>query len=146
MRKLSTLSVLVAVVVLGWPTSRSSAVPVPAEKPVRWEYAELHYGRTSRGFGGPRGGFGDGAQAAQPAPAPQPTVRWITVEEEMEAKDWEDMATKLKAPAARKDAKDVTHKLRVFNQLGANGWELVGQSSGSTSGATGTWTFKRRVP
>jgi hypothetical protein len=152
MRKLITLSALVTVVVFGWLTSPSSAVPVPADKPVRWEYAELHYvDRGTRGpGGGPRGpGGGDGGQPGQLAPLPQLAIRWITAEEETEAKSWEDLAAKLKAPAAaRKDAKEVTHKLRVFNQLGGEGWELVGQQNGEASflPRTSTWTFKRRMP
>jgi hypothetical protein len=137
MRKLIALSALVAIVTLCWPTSRTSAVPVPTDKPVRWEYAELH---SRNNF---QGAFG---QPGKLAPVPQTAVRWITVEEEIEATSWEDLAAKLKARGARKDADIQTHKLRVLNQLGADGWELVGQSSAATSSATGIWTFKRRVP
>jgi hypothetical protein len=133
MRKLITLSALAAVVVFGWLMSRSSAAPAPADKPVRWEYAELHYRGPS--FPGP-------GQPAQP-----PTIEWITTDEEIGGNSWDDLAAKLKAPAARKEANTMTHKLRVFNQLGADGWELVEHHGAwGLSSVNGEWMFKRRAP
>jgi hypothetical protein len=146
MRKLITLSALVAVVVLGWLILPGSAAPALADKPVRWEYAELHYAPESI-----EGGGSDIRGNPQPARVIPETVRWIKAEEEIEGKSWDELAAKLKAPAAHKDAKETTHKLRVFNQLGTDGWQLVGpekQRSGKMSfGASASiWAFKRRVP
>jgi len=131
MRKLITPSAIVAIVALGWLKLPGSAAPALADKPVRWEYAELHYVVETRGA--------------------SRRISWITVDEEIAATSWDELAAKLKAPAARKDAQEVTHKLRVFTQLGGDGWELVGQQTerGGFGGAFapgGIWTFKRRVP
>jgi hypothetical protein len=147
MRKLITLSALVATVALGWLILPGSAAPALADKPVRWEYSELHY--APKFIEG--GGSGIIGNPAQPGRVIPETVRWITAEEEIEGKSWDELAAKLKAPAAHKDAKETTHKLRVFNQLGTDGWELVGpekQQSGKLSFRTSVsiWAFKRRVP
>ena len=77
-----------------------------------------------------------------------PAFRWITSTDEFGVKSWEELAEKLKAPApAKKDSSVLMHKMRVFDKLGAEGWELVGPPGGSSStGAAGTWMFKRRVP
>jgi hypothetical protein len=83
------------------------------------------------------------AQPLKPAPI---RVRWITAQDEITAGNWEELAEKLKAPAAGKDATIYSHKLRVFDRLGADGWEMVTQQTGTTAAAEGTWMFKRRVP
>jgi hypothetical protein len=119
------------------------AAPAPQPRPVdKWEYAELQNsfrtGVAAKTKGGAAGG------AARP---PQAAVHWVTADEDIEAASWEDMATKLKAPAARKNASESSVKLRVFNRLGEDGWELAwheGRESRSGAGAD-VWTFKRRV-
>jgi hypothetical protein len=129
------------------------------EKPAKYEYAELRFART---FGGP-GGFGGGPPGAFPggpvpglpgpagvAPGGPPgfaahtTVRWTTGEEELTFKDWEELADKLKAPSAKKDSPPTVHKLRVLNKLSADGWEVLDRPAADA--ASGTWTFRRRVP
>ena len=66
--------------------------------------------------------------------------------EELEAATWEEMAQKLKAPDPKKEATETSHRVRVLNQLGSQGWELVSNSSPASSfGGTTSWTFKRKV-
>ena len=65
--------------------------------------------------------------------------------EEIETDTWEELGDKLKAPAAKKDAKDAAQRLRVLNHLGRQGWELVGRDKGDVAAIT-VWTFKRRLP
>ena len=74
------------------------------------------------------------------------TIRFVTGDEEINAKSWEELADKLKAPTPKKEGTPSVHKLRVLNRLGADGWELAEHLG--TDGTTGmaTWTFKRRVP
>src|SRR5262249_5398843 len=120
MRKLITLSAIVAIVALGWLLFPGFGAPPLSGKPVRLGDAELRYFEETHvggDFGAPK----------QPARVIPRMIRWITTEDEVEGNSWDDLAAKLKAPAARKEADKVTHKLRVFNQLGAEGWELVGQ-------------------
>jgi hypothetical protein len=72
-------------------------------------------------------------------------MHWVTAEEDIEADNWADLATKLKAPAAKKTATDESHRFRVFNRLAADGWEFVGhRAKEGRSGAEG-WLFKRRA-
>ena len=68
--------------------------------------------------------------------------------EEIEGKDWSELADKLKAPALKKEGSDMLHKLRVFNQLGLEGWEVVSHAGadGIGTSGTGSWMLKRRVP
>jgi hypothetical protein len=73
----------------------------------------------------------------------QTTVRWTTAEEEMEYKEWEELADKLKAPSPKKESPPNVHKLRVLNKLSADGWELLDRPAGDAS--MGTWTFRRQV-
>jgi hypothetical protein len=77
-------------------------------------------------------------------------ILWVTANGEIEGKSWEDLATKLKAPAPKKKATESTHTLRVFNRLGAAGWEFVAQRGGESGGAFASladtvWIFKRKV-
>jgi hypothetical protein len=72
------------------------------------------------------------------------TMRWITGDDEVEATGWADLATKIKAPAAKKGASSDRQRLALLNYLGRQGWELVSQQRAPAL-ATGTWTFKRRV-
>jgi hypothetical protein len=116
---------------------------------VRWEYAELTY-RTSPGR--PVVRTKDGTEL--PAVPATTTVRWALGDTEVEAKGWDDMAEKLKAPGKE----GAGQRLRVLNALGADGWELVTQQTGTgpflptepgargfSPGATTTLLFKRRV-
>jgi len=120
-----------------------AAVPAPSDKPVKWEYLEI--AMRARGAGR---GAADEAQQFQPEQKSAAAIRLITSGEEIDAKSWEDLAEKLKAPPPAKEATTASHKLRVFDRLGSDGWELVTSSGGST-GATataGSWMFKRRIP
>jgi hypothetical protein len=71
-------------------------------------------------------------------------VRLIIDGEETETSSWEDLAKKLKAPAAKQNASPATHKIRVFNQLGRGGWELTSYNR-DTSPADDVWIFKRKA-
>ena len=105
---------------VGLVASQGLAAPALGDKPVKWEYAELNIQR--------------GLQ------------RFVTGDEEINARSWEELADKLKAPTPKKEGTPSVHKLRVLNRLGADGWELAEHLG--TDGTTGmaTWTFKRRVP
>jgi hypothetical protein len=138
MRKLSvaTLLLVACVVVLAADPS-----PEPAKGGDRWEYAELQtsasLARAMNALGkvaGPGGVPVPGGVAAKAAL--RTSVKWATGDDEIDANDWADLATKLKMPAA-KDGKPAT-KLRVLNHLGSEGWELV-------SSTTALMTFKRKV-
>jgi sugar phosphate isomerase/epimerase len=122
-------------------TLPSPAAPALGDKPVKYEYAELQARMTVARVAILPGGVAPAAPAAQPAQG----IRWTTGEDEITFKSWEELAEKLKAPA-KKDATITQHKMRVLNQLGAEGWEMVSHTG--TDGTTGlaTWTFKRRLP
>jgi hypothetical protein len=155
-RKPIQLSALVSVVILGVVGLPTFAAPPLPDKP-RWEYAELQV-RTPRSLSRPFGGEGE-----EPEPA-SPTIRWTTGQAEVEVKDWIELADKLKATGPKKGLSATGQKIHMFNFLGGEGWELVGQQGGSpllstTAPARGgrgagtrpvpmtteTWTFKRRV-
>jgi hypothetical protein len=143
MRKLFTFLILAAVVALGVLVSRGPAAPALADKPVKWEYAELLYSRgapaMNPGMAAQRlVGPGGVAPVAPPAAAPT-TVWWFTADEEIEATDWKALADKLRAPAAKNDGSQTMHRLRVLNRLSADGWEIY-EHTGTTN-----WTFRRRV-
>jgi len=74
------------------------------------------------------------------------TIRFTTGDEEITVKSWEELADKLKAPAPKKEGTENVHRLRVWNRLGADGWEPAEHSGPASSLGTGTWVFKRRVP
>jgi hypothetical protein len=141
---------------------RAATAPAPAKPADKWEYAEIHYSSARNFRGGAdelprRGGRGDfrgggapggGAASAQPAPAAQPAlrrledIRWISGDGEIVASSWEELASKLKASAAKPGAATpVVHKLRVLNHLGSQGWEMVSAGTSNTS----PWVFKRKV-
>jgi hypothetical protein len=71
------------------------------------------------------------------------SIRWITADDEIEAKSWEELGTKIKAPAAKKGAKTEVHRMKVLNYLGSQGWELV--SNQSETALSSVLTFKRKV-
>jgi hypothetical protein len=122
------------------------------DRPARWEYAELT-ARTTPAR--PGGTARDGAEV--PILPAATTVRWTTGDAEVKAQGWDELAAKLNAPGK----KDVTsHRLRVLNALGAEGWELVSQQAGTAApfqpadpvaggfgprATTTTLLFKRRV-
>src|SRR5262245_45275185 len=115
-----------------------AAAPAPPSVE-KWEYAELSYnarfGRAGRGHAA----ADDPAQAPAPAPA-RPSIRWTTADDEVECSSWEVLATKLKAPDAKRSEKPATNRFRVLNQLGQQGWELVSVNQQST--AMSVWVFK----
>jgi hypothetical protein len=115
--------VVLAAVALAFAASAVADGPEPAKKVEKWEYAKLHFraGKT------------------------QGYAKWVTSRTSTEAKDWEGLAAKLKAPAAVKDATEETHQLRVLDALGAQGWELVLERLNSAY-LTEVSTFKRRTP
>ena len=122
--------------------SSASAAPALGDKPAKWEYAELH---VQRSLNAVRILPAPGVAPAAPAPV-NLTIRWATLDEEVTAESWEQLADKLKAPAPKKEATPNAHKLRVLNRLGADGWEMAEHTG--TDGLTGTanWVFKRRLP
>jgi hypothetical protein len=140
MKKSFALALFVAVAVV-WGSS--DGAPALGDKPLRWEYAELHVQRSVAVRPLP---IAPGGAAANPLPAPTVTVRWATGEEEVQAENWEQLADKLKAPAAKKEGTATVHKLRVFNRLGADGWEVVEHTGTDGTVGTATWLLKRRVP
>lgn len=132
---------LAATTAFGVLTQFVAAAPALADKPVRWEYAELKF---STKFKAPPGG-GDFIKVL--------SVVWTTADEEIEGRDWDDLANKLKAPASKKEGSSAQQKLRLMNRLGADGWEIVGYKNSEEAfkgpgqlGGFEIWTFKRRVP
>jgi hypothetical protein len=152
MAKYLALGALCLAALAAGADDKKAEKPEPGRKGDKWEYAELHYSLSRVGKAGKMGGggFGGGGLGGpggggnvQPGPAAmvvatKVTVRWITADDETEAEGWDGLATKLKAPAAGKDAKAATHKVKLLNHLGREGWELV-----STDGSV--WTFKRKA-
>jgi hypothetical protein len=133
MRKFATLSLAIALIVL---VSHGPAAPAPGDKPIRWEYAEL-----SRAFILPA------AQPGAPQARAQLNIRWSTADEEIEGSEWDDLANKLKAPPLKQAGSQLLQKLRLFNRLGADGWEIIEHTGlDGTTGGRAHWTFKRRAP
>ena len=114
----------------------ASAAPALPEKSPRWEYAELQSKSTLRAF----------QKDGEEAPPARPTVRWTTATAEVEAKDWPDLAEKLKATGVKKEGTLTQQRIALLNHLGSEGWELVSHTGGTTPTAAGTWLFKRRAP
>jgi len=155
---MKTLVALVSIAVLALP---AAAAPSLADKPPRWEYAELSY-RTVPAR--PGGVAADGTEA--PATPATVTIHWVTKDGEMEAKDWTELAEKLKAKGFKKAGSAAYQKIQMLNILGEEGWELMEQGGSPISvpaargdrGAGGpggfsvgrssssTWLLKRRVP
>lgn len=115
------------------------AAVAAADKPPKWEYAELVY-RPNLDWARP---LKDEKGKEFPA---DPVLQWTTGSGNITAKSWTELAEKLKAPV-KKDAEWSLKKVHVLNAIGADGWELVRQEGSTvTSGQTAAWTFKRRVP
>jgi hypothetical protein len=130
-RKHVALSAAAAAACFALSLAVAAQVPGPAPKGAdRWEYCELHFR-----IGGPLSGGGGAAK---------PTTMLITADEELAAADWAGLATKLKAPAAKKSAKEASHKVRVLNHLGRQGWELAPPGDREYA-ATGVLLFKRKL-
>ena len=144
------------------------AAPALAEKPPRWEYAEL----TFRSLPGrPKGVDADGNEIA--AVPPSMTVKWVSATGEVTTKGWEELAEKLKLLGFKSEGSAALQKIRMLNALGGEGWELMEQHTSSSSAAfppaelrgergpgakrdfdrvsfgstsTSTWLLKRRMP
>ena len=141
MRKLLVVSLVAGALALGLLVPRGTAAPNLTDKPGRFEYAVLKFTRSAA------------PAAGQPGGVPAPTiwtakVVWATADEEVEADGWADLATKLKAPAAKKEGSDLLHQLRAFNRLGADGWEVYEHErpAGGFGSTTESWLLKRRLP
>lgn len=174
MRKPLAIAALAAALTLALFVPRGSSAPALVEKPVRYEYAELRYSRTLVAAPGARaagpGGFQGGGFQGNPGGAALPggpgmpaapaaeirtAMRWTTGEEEVEVKEWEELADRLKAPAPKRASPATVHKLRVLNKLSADGWELMDRSLGGDAAvaptfrdraeAGSTLTFRRLV-
>src|SRR3954467_9890734 len=110
------LVAIAACAVAGFLARPGQTAPALAERPPRWEYAELQFA-PPLGAGFPAGGNGATGRAA--------TVWWVTAEGETEAGGWEDRGTKYQAPPAKAEGTGAVHRVRVLCRLGADGWELV---------------------
>lgn len=147
--------------------SLSPAAPALADKPVKYEYAELRYVRTSQidtaqpgpgrkvaagqggagGFPGGAGGQGGAGGPFQPggqALVTKTTVRWTTGEEEIEGEDWADLAKKLKVTEPKRQAGPSVYKLRLLNHLSSEGWEQVSSPIMESTGSN-VCQFRRKV-
>src|SRR4051812_11297403 len=85
------------------------------DRPPLWEYAELTYDRRSVPVA-PRPGWEEGMPKGLPV-ATRVTVGWRRAGALVEAAEWADLADRLGAPAGG-------DRLRVFDRLGADGWEV----------------------
>ncbi len=130
------------------------AAPLP-ETPDRWEYCEIDFKfvpavrhRSVPMIPAPAPGApaAPAAPAAAPvpglAPPPVESVHLITGKEEVEAPNWEGLANSLKA--AESKGTEVAQRLRVFNKLGSEGWEMV-EYHRDTLTSTDSWVFRRKV-
>jgi hypothetical protein len=152
MRKLLIVALLAGALALVTFVPRATTAPALSDKPVRYEYAELTYGRVAQPqFGG--GGRGGGQFGGQPggggnaAGRVTTTIRWTTGEEEVEVQEWSELGDKLKAPAPKKESPQSVHRLRVLNKLSADGWEMLDRPLGESRAFSATgWSFRRRVP
>jgi hypothetical protein len=118
------------------------AAPIPASSTqgaAQWEYCEVYC--KGGGFVGSRPRMPAGGPL--PAAVPQGTTRLVTAETEIEATNWEDLATKIKAVETKSTEGKPSHKLRVFNKLGADGWEIV-ECHHETGSGCDVWTFRRK--
>ncbi len=127
------LAVAGAALVLAYAAApRAAPAPVPSPG-VKWVYGELHCVELP----------GRLTENGLPL-APETSVTWDTAEDETTAAGWEDLAKRLKAPPPRKDAPGPLERLRVFDRLGADGWELAAYQPRRSGDAAEVWTFKRK--
>ena len=139
MKKLVILFALTAVVALGSFASRVPAAPALADRPVRYEFAELSYSHGNRS----NPAFVPGQQGV-PQVIPFISARFSTSDEEIEGNSWEDLANRLKAPSPKKESPATVHKLRVLNKLNADGWEVIERTGLAVTPMI--WSLRRRVP
>src|SRR4051812_8629120 len=139
MRKVLVVSLVAGALGLGLLVPRGTTAPALADKPPRYEYAELQVARTWTTPPPVAAG-----QPKQPDVA-RMTVRWATAEEQAEVGDWEELAAKLKAPPPKRESPATVHKLRVLNRLSELGWEAMDRPLIDTS-AAGTVTLRRKLP
>jgi hypothetical protein len=121
---LAAAALLVAVAYVVWsPRPPAGAADQEAAKPaVRWEYCTLSNDHEGKCI-------------------------YHTSGEAVGAENWKEMARKLKAPLKEEDQAERTARVVVFDHLGAQGWELTGQSAIAVNATfVETFTFKRRLP
>src|SRR5437899_954291 len=131
MRKAHRLLLLACTLSLLTFAPNATTAPALGDKPQKYEYAELTFGRVPVLAGRAGGGLGGGA-AGGPGPAAPVPIKWTTGEEEVEVQEWSELADKLKAPAPKKESPQSVHKFRVLNKLSADGWEMMDQSLSDT--------------
>jgi hypothetical protein len=57
-----------------------------------------------------------------------------------------ELGDRLKAPAPKRESPPSVHRLRVLNELSADGWEMLDRPLGDGRVGTGVgWSFRRRV-
>jgi hypothetical protein len=100
-------------------TSTAPSAPALGDKPPKWEYAELSYQIVP---GRPAYVDEDGKEI--PAVPASALIRWVAGAGEVEVKSWDELVTKLKAPAIKKGSATY-QKIQVLNYLGGEGWELM---------------------
>jgi hypothetical protein len=140
------------------------AAPAPAPKGGdKWEYAELH------AYHYPGGSDNVGqripvkatirwttAKATVEASAlntqpntRKPDGRWVSTLSEVAEAAWGNMAKKLNAQAADKGDSETTRRMKLFDSLGEQGWELVvyhpRQLADEDLGTKTVWIFKRKA-
>ncbi len=139
-------------------TTLCSAAPVLAQKPPRFEYAEL----TFRNIPGRAAGVDQDGNEVPAVPASM-VLRFVSGSGEIEAKGWADLADKLKASGFKKEGSAAFQKIQLLNHLGNDGWEMIEhqqlpsglQVAGGGPGGrptttlgtanTGTLVFKKRT-
>lgn len=139
MHKVLVVSLVAGALVLGLLVPRGTTAPALGERPAKYEYAELKWSRTFV------------AAAGQPGAPPAPQIAkvkvvWTTADEFVEADGWDDLADKLKAPAAKKAGSETLQQMRAFNRLGVDGWEPYEHVTPPGFFQQTTWSFKRRLP
>jgi hypothetical protein len=122
-------------------TTTGQTAPALGDRPTKWEYAELTWQYTR--LLPPKGQAGGvGADSV--------TVKWITADQTIEAKGWDEIGDKIKVPTIKDEAPAAQRKMRMLNRLGSDGWEMVDHRSTSNNinndYGIDHWTFKRRVP
>lgn len=118
---LIALSLLAAVAIGQFSPGLPRATGEQAKAAPKWEYAMLQVGN-------------------------QPV--WITAEGSLYARDWADLAGRLKVPNKPKDANGEVAKVIVLNYLASQGWELVTHavSPRDHNLESHHYTFKRQAP
>jgi hypothetical protein len=140
------------------------AAPAPASKGGdRWEYAELHayhYPGGSNNVGQDipvkatirwtRAKITVEASAVSTQHNKRkPDGKWVSTLPEVAEAAWGNMAKKLNAQAADKGDSETTRRMKLFDSLGEQGWELVvyhpRHLSDEDLGTQTVWIFKRKA-